>query len=650
MKDDTFVNSKDGYLRKILKDNFIINEVDFERDIDIDKCNDIKYLINYKEGYICFLYRVIENIGIKDMTLIAEEVHETEGSGLLPKPYSLKNSNYICDNSFNDKYNHYFYEKNISEYINEKINFVVLQQNYNSQGIVCFCNQPNIDILNIVNNAEENIKKTMMANKKTEGALVYLSGGTICNINIYNSDKYNIDDQISLISKNSIIDILVDLAKGNVIAVDENSRKLTADISNYLNTEKINLFYSIKASMLKKNQTINNFDKIVLGTDTGYIYLKPIKIRFNQVKVIVMCTGNSEIEYFNSQKKLWCLLEYDYGIQSENEVLLRIKCNSFDRIWGIYFVVPNDIFGNRRYRSLDIFKELDVMKSDKYQVNDFKGYLTFLYRKVMNLNINDFDVIIGDMTLENNKIKIMQKENDIFNDKRFICISKNPINLRNDEELMIQFYKNEGSMFSYSIVDRCNKQMWEKIKNGNMFDNSMDAYKLYLWFYNKRICIYKKQKQLLAELLYDNHVSELRHDELLNVSMDLNRGKFTLDNGQKLICSFRSSEETINNEDTYLNIIYKSNKGNKKDYINKIAIINRSGYVYTKEIISTFSCSIMVITSDSLKETNLEYTIDNSEWKQYTDEIIKKDSRIRLRVLINSYERIYFIGLIEYKE
>ncbi|TCT14023.1 hypothetical protein EDC18_10792 [Natranaerovirga pectinivora] len=87
-----------------------------------------------------------------------------------------------------------------------------------------------------------------------------------------------------------------------------------------------------------KSEVIGKINKVSMGKNKGYLFLKPIKIDFNKCKVLMLYSGKPEIEYLSKNELTWTKIDELSQIEVNKELILRVAMNHRDRIYSIFIV------------------------------------------------------------------------------------------------------------------------------------------------------------------------------------------------------------------------------------------------------------------------------------------------------------------------
>ncbi|KUO74771.1 MAG: hypothetical protein APF77_10940 [Clostridia bacterium BRH_c25] len=302
----------------------ILKNMDFSKDLDLEKSD--RFYIDKSQGYIQFMYKVLEIIEPDDYNLIYGEMSAIDGQIRL-----IPTLNDMTDNKV--KRAHLLIEKKFNL---REINVfdIKVKLNKNTYFFLTMNNDYSYELLQA-----QKEKRIFLAGEYYQSArrkvIYFMLDENIAMIEYEGLNQlYSYFVPLKNAYYEDEINVIINF-KDNIIRLGEN--KLYFKPSNIVKYDE-----PLYLSLVSNSKTTADCDmetfvsRIAYGTaDSGYLYFNPI-ITVTNIRVLVICKGNPAIEYFSNSFNKWLTINDDGIINTEGrEVMLRARLSTEDKIYQI---------------------------------------------------------------------------------------------------------------------------------------------------------------------------------------------------------------------------------------------------------------------------------------------------------------------------
>lgn len=632
-------------LQNLLKNNYIVRNINFEYDIDKKLSERCVYNIS-SNGHLNFFYEITEEITKDDCKLIAENIIETEESGLLPKNTPFKTAEQ------GEGYSHYLVNHEINS-----CNLICINQLEHeiSYYLMLGSKKYKEKLQQVYEKIAKNEEK-IVDNYGVDGYVFY-TWNNGCWINKYNNNIIEKKHEEMHFNK-PIIQESINIKKNQVIMWDNKCKKHIKYIKNLNSFEKKYLLLSIKAADINRvgfDSFIKNF---TFGKNDGYIYLKTIQIKEKKVQAIMIYSGNPILQYFNIQKCNWESVIEGQKLCIDGNVKLRVKMSSGDSIQDILFVTPKEqVYKEYELlKEIDFYNDLDIGISDKFCIHETKSYLEFLYGISEKVELDQL-VPIANVEIDKDKViftPISTNKDKWIKDRGIAdCLLDETIEPGERELLIINFSKEKSVNFFIEFLYDSSYHKALNVLNGNGFVNEIvrsNGSHTLLHSFRKDIFQIYIAKGFDSETLVKYNLEEI---ENISYIINFKEGYIQLNKFEKQIARIYH-KKLIPKEDLYL---YAScidfenyTTPRRKAEIADIIYGSHNGFVYFKPV--SIVSDKFIVKINSIGHPILQYYLyEKEEWIDIQNKIeIKNIKELKMRAKMNIDDLIYNILILDNKK
>lgn len=326
------LNNMEQYYERILNDRTLIKEINFKNDIDEEKTKNNKYHIDSDKGFLEFSYQAVYSITEDDMLVIAENVKETEKSGLLPKRYSINYPNRNNYPELDKTFSHYLIKKTISI---DLVDFICIDyKKGNPYFYVLLCDSNHTKLLKNIHSNKTLLDKENISLENANGCILNLWWHG-CRINTYVHNRQNLDENNTISQERKIRERIIDLKNGDITTWYGNCKKKKENDKRLIQRKDFNMLVSFKSHQVEWAKSMKFINDIVLGTREGYVYLKPVEVASKSVEIAILYSGNVTVQCFNNKIGKWNDVYNLRNIKVNENIHIRFKMNCGSRIFGV---------------------------------------------------------------------------------------------------------------------------------------------------------------------------------------------------------------------------------------------------------------------------------------------------------------------------
>lgn len=629
----------------LLENNYIIKNINFNYDIDKELNERCRYNISL-EGCLNFFYEIIEEITKDDCKLIAEDIVGTEQRELLPK---MNVSNKI---EKEDIYSHYF----VTKEIDNKYLICINHSGHVVPYYFMLANKEYKEKLDKVYDEKIEINKGLLEEDKIDGFISY-TWNNGCWINQYKNNAV-IEKNEQIYHQKPIIQKVLNVKENKMIMWDINGKKCIKYIKNLNSFEKRYILLSIKTSDINKIGLEKFIKNLALGKKEGYIYFKPIQVKVKSVQAFMIYSGNPNLQYFNKRKSEWENIREGQKLDVYDNIKLRVKMSSGDRIEGIVFVSPKEknFNGYNLLKEINFSNDLNVEPSDKFYIDEMKSYLQFLYgidRKVELDNV----IPLANVDIDKNNISFMptttEKDSWIKNRGISDCLLNEAIEPEERELIIVNFSKERNVNFFIQFLYDSSYRKALDVLNGDGFLNeivrSNESHTLLHSFGKDKLELY------IAKEFDSDVLGIYRLEQMKNFSYLINfkEGYVQLNKFEKQVARIYNDKLIL--KDTlhlYMNCIDFEDfiSSQRKAEVSEIIYGLQSGFVYFKPI--KIESRSFFVKINSVGNPVLQYYIKEKEkWIDIQNEVeVENIKELRMRVKMSIDDLIYNIVILEHRQ
>jgi len=310
----------------------------------------------------------------------------------------------------------------------------------------------------------------------------------------------------------------------------------------------------------------------------------------------------------------------------------------------------NTIKNNKNAYIVDFTKDIDIEKSDYYELNEENNCLTFSHQTVKEIKPEDFYVVSGEIqpikegfklvALPDSKIPAEEKQ-------RAIAISKEPINLKTSDSLYISHERNENIVYLGLVSKFYYEQTMKFLNNKITFEEwtritrtNEESIRIVNELGKNKFSVYRQNgNQKDKSNSVDIFNKKVKLDYLINFSDNYS----LLPNKKKLFLN----DEYI--KDTYhLIFIYYSSLYNKEAKIMNLKLVKPKGLIYLRQLPDLGKyLKVKVLYSGDVR---LQYFSDKRKsWEYVKDNLTNIKDITKLRIEMNSSSKIYKLIVCEEK-
>jgi|GEM_PF-2942480 len=471
-----------NFNNKELDKYWLFKKINFDVDIEQDLTSDAIYFIHPTHKYLEFLYKHTmkvesEQIWIKDTVIRYNELH----NGLL----SINR----CP---------YFYFFDIKKLEKLDFDFICLEPNLIGERfnlIIC-------DNLNELIYKEKFLNSLYSSQEELDDIVtISFDGNNHCTkpSNIF---ELELKKKIKSLRKSPYIYGLIHIRDKKIIIKDLEGRTLEESFENKIKTN------SIEGIIYHKNNLDKEIDDGTIeymhtGKRDGFIYLKPISIPFEHIKVYMKYTGNPKLHYFDLSINDWVEIKNGSKINIKGDLRIRIELHTGEKIFDLCLMLDINKIKAKKciFKQLNMIESIDIYKSNQFKLLDNSIELIGSLEK--NSNYETFGLF--ERYKYQNDINLSAKNNEIYND---FLSDRCYVELKEENELVcINFSEelNSSDRFMVTVVDDFYKDEYMKIfKCNKQFSDikiPKSAKKILFMFYNKKLLIYQHGFRSVPELM-----------------------------------------------------------------------------------------------------------------------------------------------------
>ncbi|SHJ66672.1 hypothetical protein [Paramaledivibacter caminithermalis] len=595
----------ENFWKETLKDNYLISQIDFEKDIDKEKTGDMNYHIS-NDGYIRFYGKVQKESNKKDIKKIIND----DKIGMINfTKIKFRNSRLLCIDAL-DIYNDFHLLICNKEYL-EQLENQIFELNED-------------DKFELEKIFDSNIYGTLFKIFDTD--IVIKSKDSL---RTYETNLYE---------DSSIEFVMFDLENSQLILINTNGEKKRIYLPMKYGQEILLVSNGLSDEHIKNN--------IKICTEReGYFYFSKLTDSLlKNIEIAMLFKGSCHLEYYDFKRDKW-IKHTQKIIKANNELKMRIKMTLGDTLYGVFFLKSKQEL-EKQWEKIKIFdfnNDIDETKSDMYEVDSTKGVLEFKIGQPKEIGIQDFSNIFGNATEENELIKVkpfknLIDENNDWGDIHF--------DIEDYEVFYVNYKQVRNGAVCFSID---NKEPYEYL-----YKIQLEAQKHLL---EKLLDIDSKRFEIVhtKDFIFTKKWTGVNEDFTL-----INPYRYNLETYNTIFINKSSNyyelnnikvntfniEESLNHKKNNFRVLTIQPKGESEELlIRKILVGKERGYIYFNPV--NVDKKIKIINSNTKNVVIEFYCNDTEEWIEI-EKIGKYDIDIlHLRAKMKSKDKIYKLIIVK---
>ena len=313
---------------KIYKDNKLVYEFDFARDIDISK-SDI-FIVNHKDKYIEF-------IGTKNYNTVSSDYIDVIGEKETKSDYirftetaPMNFNTYGSDIDIRDRFIYAAINKSVDMKISDGL-LIEFSEKLKTNFTISIVNRKYYEVLLEIYNRKIPLCSEVFAKEDTKRVKFDFYPGNCIKIHCLFQNVINMNYSTTIDFYDDLIFAMLNIKNGTIYI---NGQKRGFKIPEDFLEE--DMFIQITHTNKKPGDGPEylEFKPISYCSKEGFLYFKPFNVANGKSKVFVFYKGNPRIENYSYGNNSWQILKNDCMI-SEEKLTIRANMSTGDRIYGI---------------------------------------------------------------------------------------------------------------------------------------------------------------------------------------------------------------------------------------------------------------------------------------------------------------------------